>query len=261
MTATPPLPPGFLNRPFAHRGRHGRDAPENSLAAVSAAVTAGYGIEIDLQPAADGTPMVFHDATLDRMTDGTGPLAERTLAELKTLSINDGGGRILTLQEGLELLEPTHLVLRCEVKQGPGMRPYPGLREATLVCLSERGLLERTVLTSFHLPTLRAARLEAEELRDLIWLIAEPIIRLTSPEDTARLAAAASIHHIATHISALRDGALTPLRQADLRVGAFAVLEDDAITWALQNDLTVFTTDRPIAALELRAGDARLARK
>lgn len=231
--------------------------PENSEVAFrETARLAVEQIEFDVQMSADSVPVIFHDATLDRMTDGTGPLAERTLAELKTLSINDGGGRILTLQEGLELLEPTHLVLRCEVKQGPGMRPYPGLREATLACLSERGLLERTVLTSFHLPTLRAARLEAEELRDLIWLIAEPIIRLTSPEDAARLAAAARIHHVAPHINALRDGALEPLRQTGLRVGAFAVLNDEAITWALRNRLTVFTTDRPIAAIELRSGDA-----
>ncbi len=229
--------------------------PENSETAFrETAKLAVEQIEFDVQMSADGVPVIFHDTTLDRMTDGSGPLADRTLADLKALSIAGGGGRILTLEEGLDLLAPTHLILRCEVKPGPGMRPYPGLREATLARLSDRGLLGRTVLTSFHLPTLRAARAEAEALGDLIWLVADPIIRLTSPGDVARLAREAGIDHVAPHIAALRDGALAPLRAAGLRVGAFAVLEDDAIAWALAQELTVFTTDRPIAALELRGG-------
>ncbi|WP_158547538.1 glycerophosphodiester phosphodiesterase family protein [Rhodovulum sp. 12E13] len=233
--------------------------PENSETAFrETAKLAVEQIEFDVQMSADAVPVIFHDTTLDRMTDGSGPLAERTLAELKALSITAGGGRILTLDEGLDLLAPTHLILRCEIKPGPGMRPYPALREATLARLSERGLLCRTVLTSFHLPTLRAARTQAEAdaLRDLIWLIADPIIRLTSPWDVARLAEEAGIDHVAPHIATLRDGALAPLRAAGLRVGAFAVLGDDSIAWALGQELTVFTTDRPIAALELRDGGA-----
>lgn len=227
--------------------------PENSETAFrETAKLAVEQVEFDVQMTADGVPVIFHDTVLDRMTDGTGPLADRTLAELKALSLAGGGGRILTLEEGLDLLAPTHLILRCEVKPGPGMRPYPGLCEATLARLAERGLLERTVLTSFHLPTLRAARAEAEALRDLIWLVAEPILRLTSPEETARIARGAGLDHVAPHIAALRDGALAPLRAAGLKVGAFAVLDDDAIAWALAAELSVFTTDRPIAALALR---------
>jgi glycerophosphoryl diester phosphodiesterase len=228
--------------------------PENSETAFrETAKLAVEQIEFDVQMSADSVPVIFHDTTLDRMTDGAGPMSDRTLAELKALTIKGGGGRILTLEEGLNLLAPTHLVLRCEVKPGPGMRPYPGLLEATLGQIARRGLPGRTVLTSFHLPTLRAAQAEAGGLRDRIWLIADPIIRLSTPEDTARLARDAGIDHVAPHIAALRDGALAPLRAAGLRVGGFAVLEDAAIAWALEQSLTVFTTDRPIAAQGLRA--------
>ena len=236
----------------AHRGGAAH-WPENSeLAFRETAKLAVEQIEFDVQRSADGVPVIFHDTTLDRMTDGTGPLADRTMAELRTFAIRGGGGRILTLEEGLDLLAPTHLTLRCEVKPGPGMRPYPGLCEAVLAQLARRGLLRRTVLTSFHLPTLRAARAEGAGLRDLIWLVADPVLGLTSPEDVARLARDAGLSHVAPHVAALQGGALAPLRAAGLRVGAFAVLEDDAIVWALRAGLTVFTTDRPMAALDLR---------
>ena len=83
MTPTP-LPVSFLARPFAHRGLHDRAAGriENSATAFAAAIDAGYGIELDLQLSADGRAVVFHDATLDRLTDATGPVARRTADDL-----------------------------------------------------------------------------------------------------------------------------------------------------------------------------------
>ena len=63
----PVLPDVFVSTPIAHRGLHGPGKPENSLAAAQAAIDAGYGIEMDIQPAADGTPMVFHDYDLKRL--------------------------------------------------------------------------------------------------------------------------------------------------------------------------------------------------
>ena len=69
------LPTAFLNKPIAHRGLHDRTAGviENSRAACTAAVQAGYGIEIDLQLSSDGVAMVFHDDHLDRLTPAAGP--------------------------------------------------------------------------------------------------------------------------------------------------------------------------------------------
>ena len=88
-------------RPIAHRGLHGGAIVENTLAAADAAAAANYGIECDIQLTADDEPVVFHDDTLDRLTVAAGPLAARTLAELKDISFRDGGGRIPTLAEFL----------------------------------------------------------------------------------------------------------------------------------------------------------------
>ena len=85
--------PWFFDPPIAHRGLHAPgEAVENSLPAFEAAVVAGYGIELDVQPSADGEPMVFHDETLDRITDQSGPIAARTADELAVLSLRGGGG-------------------------------------------------------------------------------------------------------------------------------------------------------------------------
>ena len=236
----------------AHRGG-AAIWPENSEAAFrGAAGLPVEQVEFDVQMTADAVPVIFHDATLDRMTDGVGPLAERTLVELKALSLVRDGGRILTLEEGLDILEWTHLTLRCEVKPGPGLRPYPGLLEATLQALDARGLLDRTVLTSFHLATLRAALAAERRARDAIWLVADHIAGLAGPEGVVLLAKATGVDHVAPHHRMLRDGALSHLRTQGLRVGAFGVLEDDEIEWSLRSGLEVFTTDRPNAAVAIR---------
>jgi glycerophosphoryl diester phosphodiesterase len=249
MNAAPTVPATEI---ASHRGGAAL-WPENSEAAFRG--TAGLAveqIEFDVQRSADGVPVIFHDTTLDRMTDGTGPMADRTLAELKALTLAGGGGRILTLEEGLDLLAPTHLTLRCEVKPGPGLRPYPGLVDEVLAAIGARGLLDRTVLTSFHLPTLRAARDADATARDLIWLVADAVIGLVGVRGVALLARDAGVDHVAPHHRALRDGALDDLRAEGLRVGAFGVLEDAAIEWSLRARLSVFTTDRPDAALAIR---------
>jgi glycerophosphoryl diester phosphodiesterase len=101
------LPAAFLGPPIAHRGLHDRAAGviENSLSAIEAATRAGYGVEIDLQLSADGEAMVFHDETLERMTNAAGQVRERTAAELRRLMLTGDAGEddpIPTLAEALE---------------------------------------------------------------------------------------------------------------------------------------------------------------
>jgi glycerophosphoryl diester phosphodiesterase len=94
----------LIERPVAHRGLHGNGVIENTLGAARAAVEANYAIEVDLQLTADNEVVVFHDDTLDRLTSATGPLAARSLAELKRVSFRGTDDRIPTLQELLDLV-------------------------------------------------------------------------------------------------------------------------------------------------------------
>lgn len=125
---TPALPKSFLIAPIAHRAYHdvavGR--PENSRAAVQAAIDAGYGIEIDLQLSADGAAMVFHDYDLGRLTPESGPIRQRPLSDLQALTLKGSDETIPTLREILDLVAGRVPVL-IEIKdQDGGMGPDVG---------------------------------------------------------------------------------------------------------------------------------------
>lgn len=127
-----PLPDSFLKLPIAHRALHDRAAGriENSPAAIQAAVTAGYAIEIDLQLSSDGVPMVFHDEELDRLTAETGPVNQRTAAQLGKIRLHESTDTIPTLAEVLDLIKG-RVPLLIEIKdQTLVMGPTDGRLEA-----------------------------------------------------------------------------------------------------------------------------------
>lgn len=96
----------FLHRDYAHRGLfdNASDAPENSLAAFRKAVDAGYGIEWDVQLSKDDVPVIFHDATLERMCGVKGNVWDYTLEELKGFHLADSKETIPTLEEALQVV-------------------------------------------------------------------------------------------------------------------------------------------------------------
>lgn len=89
----------LTERPIAHRGLHDlqKGRPENSMAAFTAACRAGFAIECDIQFSGDGVPMVFHDNTLDRLTDFKGPVRDRTAHSLAEINLAGTQEKIPTL--------------------------------------------------------------------------------------------------------------------------------------------------------------------
>lgn len=67
------------------------------MAAIGAAIAGGYGIELDIQVSRDGRAVVFHDTSLERLTDATGAVRNRSGAELETFRLDGGGETIPTL--------------------------------------------------------------------------------------------------------------------------------------------------------------------
>ncbi len=100
------LPAAFLEVPLAHRALHDVTAgrPENSRAAVRAAVKAGVGIEIDLQLSADGKAMVFHDYALERLTPERGAVRLREASALAAIPLEGSDEGIPSLEEILDLV-------------------------------------------------------------------------------------------------------------------------------------------------------------
>ncbi|MCV2867867.1 glycerophosphodiester phosphodiesterase family protein [Defluviimonas sp. WL0002] len=151
MPKAVPLPAAFLRLPIAHRAYHDRAAgrPENSRAAVSAAVAAGYGIEIDIQPSGDGVPMVFHDYDLRRLTGRPGRVRGHDAGELGAMRLIDAQDGIPTLVDILDIVAGRVPIL-IEIKDQDGnMGPDVGPLEQA-VARALHGYAGDVALMSFN---------------------------------------------------------------------------------------------------------------
>ena len=127
----------------------GGHAPANTLSGIRAAL--GFGvdaIEIDVQCSADGVPVVMHDYTVDRTTNGTGEVAKLTLDELR--SLDAGGEPPPTLAEVLDLTRGSTLLI-CEIKQ-------PGIEERLAEVILEADALDDVMAWSFFPKALKGMR-------------------------------------------------------------------------------------------------------
>lgn len=146
---------------FAHRGG-GCLAPENTLAGLRLAARLGYrGVEFDVMLSRDGAPVLIHDETLERTTDGAGRVAQTSLLELRRL---DAGGRqhrayagetIPTLEEALACCGVLGLTANIEIKPATGFAAETGAAVARIVA-RDRAL--QPLLSSFSEEALVAAR-------------------------------------------------------------------------------------------------------
>jgi glycerophosphoryl diester phosphodiesterase len=133
---------------YAHRGVSARH-PENTLEAFQAALDAGvYGVELDIHCSADGIPVVIHDDSLERTTNGLGSVTEHTVAELRELDAGNGQ-HVPTFEEAVALASG-RLHFDCEIK---GNR----CEQAVLDILS-RYPETRAAISSFDWDVLRNVR-------------------------------------------------------------------------------------------------------
>ncbi|MGV9315739.1 glycerophosphodiester phosphodiesterase [Streptomyces sp. NPDC003691] len=124
---------------IGHRGVMGV-APENTLRSFIRAERSGMdAIELDLHLSKDGALVVMHDADVDRTTDGSGPVAEKTLAELRELNAGDGE-RVPVFDE---VVDAVRSPLQAEIKDVAAARV---LAEVML----RRDLVHRVTVSSFH---------------------------------------------------------------------------------------------------------------
>ena len=116
------MPPDSLDGTvvnIAHRGGIAEGYPENTLAAFRRAMSLGAGvIELDLRGTKDGAVVILHDETLNRTTNGSGPVANYTLEELRKFDAGCGE-RIPTYEEVLELVSNTGVKLLLDIKTSP----------------------------------------------------------------------------------------------------------------------------------------------
>lgn len=99
---------------IAHRG-FAAEAPENTLPALQRAASVADGLELDVRASADGTPVVVHDRTVDRVTDHSGPVSAYDVEELRSMSVQGSTAGIPTLEDVLgEIPDATPLLVECK---------------------------------------------------------------------------------------------------------------------------------------------------
>ena len=225
---------------IAHRGASA-DAPENTIAAFELALEQGAdGLELDVHLSADGHPVVIHDFTLERTTDGAGPVSALSVRELKRL---DAGGwrdrhfqgqRVQTLQEVLERFRD-RARFWLELKGGPAL--YPGLEERVVSTVEIYDVVDRVLVQSFDPAAIGEVRTLNRDIRVGAVVAQAPLDRT--------LLVPGTVDAICPALAACSAGLIGEVRQAGLDCHVWTVNEpaqvDRLVSWGVSGIIT----DRP----------------
>ena len=234
---------------IGHRGYAAR-APENTLASIEAALTAGVrAVEFDVHVASCGTPVVIHDETLDRTTNGEGPVSRQTVEQLRTLDAGVwfdpafAGERIPTLAEALDHVAGRVHHIYPEVK---GIRE-PSDVDRIVRIVQERVMSDRTTFISLDWSILERIR-----ARDAAIRIGFIVLTTDLFDEALSLAVAdpAAILDL-NHEIALEEPSVVGRAKAEgVDVVTWTVNEPDEATRLLDDGVIGFTTDHVERLLE-----------
>lgn len=225
----------------AHRGASAV-APENTMAAFEKAVELGAdAIELDLHVSHDGELVIIHDDTLDRTTDGQGPVHTRSLRELKQLdagrwfSERFAGQRIPTLAEVLDRFAGK-VPLALEIKAGSAF--FPGIEERVVSALREHQVISQVAVASFdHHALLRLKELEPF-LRTAALLMGRPV-------SMPVIAEACKTDVMAMECSLMTKTEVDACSAAGLQLVVWVVNEPTRMRYFIDLGVDGIITDRP----------------
>lgn len=216
----------------AHRGAVGPGQPENTLAAFRQAIAGGAeAIEIDLRGTKDGEIVVIHDATVDRTTNGSGAVADQTLAQLRQLDAGRGE-RIPTYQEVLRLVSGTGIVLLLDIKKGGVLDRRKVIRVTedydaiANVIVGPRNLEDLKAFRALN-PGLRTLGF-VDEIEDIAPFVrgGADIIRLWPEWIYANPALVGRVHELGRHVWTIAGDAPSAELQKLVRLGVRGILVD-----------------------------------
>jgi glycerophosphoryl diester phosphodiesterase len=239
----------------AHRGG-AQLWPENSLLAFRNALELRADfLELDVHLSRDGELVVIHDPTLDRTTTGTGPVRDRTLAELGSLRLKDPSGtvseeRISTLDEVVELAAAGKRQLLLEIKTDERRQPYPGIEEKVLAALDRHRFVPFTVVMAFEGATWRRVRQLRPEAR-VAALYSSRMLSSSAVGAELQALRQAGVAFVGLHQALVNAEVAKQARLAGLTLGVWTVNEREAIARFIDQGVGVVITDRPDLAREL----------
>lgn len=234
---------------WAHRGASAY-APENTMEAFILAHKMGAdGIELDIHLSKDGQLVVAHDETVDRCSNGKGYIIDKTLRELLELDFSNGkdsysNTRIPTLEQVLELIKSSGLYLNIEIKNGIVI--YEGIEEKTLKLVSDMGLEDKVIYSSFnHYSLSIIKKLNPKALIGLLYSEA-----MVDPYVYAKHLGAEAIHPY--YKTLMIPGTIENCKKHGIKIHTWTVDERDHIIWLLKGKVDAVITNRPDLAVSLR---------
>jgi glycerophosphoryl diester phosphodiesterase len=220
-------------RIIAHRCG-GALAPENSLAGLAAAARIGCrGVEFDTMLAADGVPILMHDETVERTTNGRGEVAALTSTELRALDL--GGEPVPLLTEALEHCAKLGLWANIELKAPRGREAQLGQTVGRLLAARWNG---HGVISSFSEAALIAARREAPDFAYAMLVEKLP----TDWPERARRLGVIGIHCAARHANA---AAIAAIRAAGYAVACYTINQRGKAEDLMAMGVSAVFSDRP----------------
>jgi glycerophosphoryl diester phosphodiesterase len=211
-------------------------APENTIRAFRLALDLGAdGFELDVHRSKDGHLVVIHDGTVDKTTNGTGAVAEMTLAELRSLNAGDGE-RIVTLGEVFDAFPTAYVYV--ELKAEDTETPTADL-------IRQKGAVERVIVGSFDPGKVARVKDYAPEIETSL-LIGEWDVDFVA---LARDAKADCIHfcwrhHPSPH-TLLTDGVMRRAEDAGLKVVLWNEERPDEIWKLVQKPIYGICSNEP----------------
>lgn len=202
--------------------------PENTLRSFIAAQNAGLDlIELDLHLSKDGALVVMHDADVDRTTDGTGAIADKTLAELRTLDAGHGE-RVPVFEE---VLEAVRTPLQAEIKDVAAAR-------ALAEVMHRKDLVGRVEVSSFHDEAIA-------EIARLVPGVRTALIASRYGTDVVDRAVEVGAATVCLNIRRLSLEVVEHARKADLKIIGWVVNTQDQLRLVRALELDGATTDYP----------------
>lgn len=218
---------------IGHRGAAGLE-PENTLRSFRRAAAEGAGVlEVDLRLTVDGRLVAMHDPTLDRTTDGTGPVREVTLADLRRLDAGLGE-RVPTFEEVLEVIG---LPIHAEVKAYEAAEPLAKI-------IRNMSLARRVTPICFS----------GEILRRVKRIVPDQPVGLICPDvstGVVREASSIGAAFVSAQASSLNTGTAGQLKRADLKVTAWTVNQPGEMRRLIDLGVDGIVTDHPDLLAEL----------
>lgn len=227
--------------------------PENGLLAFRATSRLGLEqAECDVHASAEGEPVVIHDPTLQRTTEGRGRVVEMGAAALTRMRLRGGSGETVPrLADVLDVLRASPVAPRVEIKADAEGRPYPGLVARVVAELDRAGQRSRAWIIGFDAPTMAEA-LALGGLAGVAWLVGRQGWETLGIRGVIAVAAAYGFPEVGTHEALLEAESLAALRQAGVGVSVWGADHEASITRMLGLGVDLLATDDPPLAIALR---------